>query len=158
MSFSNLARHFRRSRSKGSSGSSGTPHGDDSPHSSSRSGSVPLGTTAEAEDGLAGQTRVEMPTPMPSPWVASPPLTMPAPSMPAATAPSPMNGALADLTPLYGRLDAGPPVPREQKAMDTLGMIMFTFQGLGTHTNRHFSRRQNRRSDQESQRNYDCDQ
>ncbi|KAL1940585.1 hypothetical protein VTO73DRAFT_8020 [Trametes versicolor] len=120
MSFSNLARHFRRSRSKGSSsGSSGNPQGDSSPHPSS--GSVPLGTSGD--DGAAAQTRIEMPTPMPAPWVASPPsMTMQEPSVPASTAaPSPMNGALAELTPLYRRLDDGPAVPREQKAMDMLG-------------------------------------
>ena len=57
-------------------------------------------------------------------------MSMPIPVLAPAPAPEPvmhlhsMDGALAELTPMQGQLDSGPPTQKIDKALDTIGTVM----------------------------------
>lgn len=62
-----------------------------------------------------------MPTPAPAERVSMPVIepTPPEPEM----LPNSMDGALADLTPMQARIDAGPAVKKLDKTLDSLGEL-----------------------------------
>ncbi|KAM5542277.1 hypothetical protein V8D89_004150 [Ganoderma adspersum] len=120
MSLKGLAKRFHRSRSSKDDASSGDQH-NDSPTASSRSTSTPS-RTGTPGPAVSEASSVQMPAPEPAESVSMPvPEPAPAPSPEPEMLPNSMDGALAELTPIQARLDAGPAVKKVDKALDTLG-------------------------------------
>ena len=122
MSLRNLSKHFHRSRSKPHTDPSTDQNGDKSPHSSRATSATP---ELQASEDVAPPDRGDVPEPGTTSIMSMPiPVLAPEPAPEPAIHPHSMDGALAELTPMQGQLDSGPPTQKIDKALDTMGTVV----------------------------------